>query len=107
VNGYGCGVGIPNPSDTHAEPYMTCVGMGVVPWAPTGAVDGARGGAAMKLHHTSSVTPSWPWIGMGGGEPVGKLVGNEVRITYKGLGDCPSGLGWVQVVEQVGNRIVT
>ena len=56
----------------------------------------------MKLCHTSSATGEWPWIDTGG-KPVGKPVGNEVRVAYKGLGDCLSGPGWVQVVEQVGN----
>src|SRR5882724_638796 len=42
------------------------MGTGAAPWACIGAADGARGGAAMKLRHTSSATREWPWIGTEG-----------------------------------------
>ena len=46
--------------------YLMCMGIRVAPWACIGVADGARGGATVKLHHTSTATSEQPWIGIGG-----------------------------------------
>jgi len=66
MGGAGRGLACPVAMGGAGALGMTRMGMGVAPWAHVGAEDGARGGTAIKLHCTSSVTHERPWIGMGG-----------------------------------------